>query len=162
MDELALLADADRRAHAYLAATNERRAFSRRGRLGRPDGVRRAAARYGPPADDVLRLLDERGTPATVASNGPNYFGFVIGATLPRRRAERLMLAWDQCASSYANSPVAATIERQYRALGRRRARIARRQRGRVRHERDGLHARRAGGRGALLARRAGTSMRMA
>ena len=27
MDELALLADADRRAHAYLAATNERRAF---------------------------------------------------------------------------------------------------------------------------------------
>ena len=30
MDELALLADADRRAHAYLAATNERRAFPTR------------------------------------------------------------------------------------------------------------------------------------
>jgi glutamate/tyrosine decarboxylase-like PLP-dependent enzyme len=60
-----------------------------------------------------LRLLDESGSPATVTSNGPRYFGFVIGAVLPAASAaERLVLAWDQCASSFANSPAAATIER--------------------------------------------------
>ncbi|CAB3975119.1 pyridoxal-dependent decarboxylase [Burkholderia cenocepacia] len=114
MDELALLADADRRAHAYLAATNERRAFPDAAALAGLTAFDEPLPDTGRPADDVLRLLDERGTPATVASNGPNYFGFVIGATLPAAAAaERLMLAWDQCASSYANSPVAATIERQ-------------------------------------------------
>jgi glutamate/tyrosine decarboxylase-like PLP-dependent enzyme len=63
-------------------------------------------------ASDVLRLLDEKGSPATVASNDPRYFGFVIGASLPAAAAtERLMLAWDQCASSFDNSPIAAKIE---------------------------------------------------
>jgi glutamate/tyrosine decarboxylase-like PLP-dependent enzyme len=37
----------------------------------------------------------------------------VIGASLPAAAAaERLMLAWDQCASAFDNSPVAATVER--------------------------------------------------
>ena len=58
-------------------------------------------------------MLDDIGSPGTVVSNGPNYFGFVIGAALPAAAAaERLMLAWDQCASSFDNSPVAATLER--------------------------------------------------
>jgi glutamate/tyrosine decarboxylase-like PLP-dependent enzyme len=58
-------------------------------------------------------MLDDIGSPGTVASNGPRYFGFVIGASLPAAAAaERLMLAWDQCASSFDNSPVAATLER--------------------------------------------------
>src|SRR5207237_2942829 len=62
---------------------------------------------------DVLALLDDAGSPATAVSNGPRYFGFVIGAALPAAAAaERLMLAWDQCASSFVNSPAAATIER--------------------------------------------------
>ncbi|CAN0627415.1 Pyridoxal-dependent decarboxylase [Burkholderia multivorans] len=68
----------------------------------------------GLPAEDALALLDGVGSPATTASNGPRYFGFVIGAALPAAAAaERLMLAWDQCASSFDNSPVAATVERQ-------------------------------------------------
>lgn len=58
-------------------------------------------------------MLDRHGSPATTASNGPRYFGFVIGAALPAAAAaERLMLAWDQCASSHDNSPAAATIEK--------------------------------------------------
>lgn len=40
-------------------------------------------------------------------------FGFVIGASLPATpAAERLALAWDQCASSAVNSPAAAAIEK--------------------------------------------------
>ncbi|HMB52386.1 MAG TPA: aminotransferase class V-fold PLP-dependent enzyme, partial [Thermoanaerobaculia bacterium] len=42
-----------------------------------------------------------------------HYFGFVIGAALPvASAAERLALAWDQCASSFTNSPTADTVER--------------------------------------------------
>jgi glutamate/tyrosine decarboxylase-like PLP-dependent enzyme len=67
----------------------------------------------GHPGADGLRLLDAIGSPATVASNDPRYFGFVIVAALPEAAAaERLMLAWDQCASSFDNSPVAAKIEK--------------------------------------------------
>jgi len=37
------------------------------------------------PADPeaVLRLLDEIGSPATMAMAGPRFFGFVIGGALP-------------------------------------------------------------------------------
>ena len=47
---------------------------------------------------------------STVASNGPLYFGFVLGAPLPA--ADRLALAWDQCASSQDISPVCAAVEK--------------------------------------------------
>ncbi|KVD17330.1 pyridoxal phosphate-dependent decarboxylase family protein [Burkholderia ubonensis] len=114
MDELALLADADRRAHAYLTSVDTRRVFPDASALANLAAFDEPLPEHGKPADDVLRLLDGAGSPATVASNGPNYFGFVIGAALPAAAAaERLMLAWDQCASSFDNSPVAATIERQ-------------------------------------------------
>ncbi|KVO62503.1 pyridoxal-dependent decarboxylase [Burkholderia ubonensis] len=114
MDELALLADADRRAHAYLTSVDTRRVFPDAAALANLATFDEPLPERGKPADDVLRLLDGAGSPATVASNGPNYFGFVIGAALPAAAAaERLMLAWDQCASSFDNSPVAATIERQ-------------------------------------------------
>lgn len=67
----------------------------------------------GRDAADTLRLLDSHGSPATTGSNGPRYFGFVVGAALPvASAAERLMLAWDQCASSFDGSPVAATLEK--------------------------------------------------
>ncbi|AOJ64939.1 pyridoxal-dependent decarboxylase [Burkholderia ubonensis] len=114
MDELALLADADRRAHAYLTSVDTRRVFPDAAALANLAAFDEPLPAHGKPADDVLRLLDGAGSPATVTSNGPNYFGFVIGAALPAAAAaERLMLAWDQCASSFDNSPVAATIERQ-------------------------------------------------
>jgi glutamate/tyrosine decarboxylase-like PLP-dependent enzyme len=110
MNERNLLAEADQRALAYFDASGERRVF--------PDAA--ALATFGQPlpehgraAEQVLRELDEIGSPATVTSNGPRYFGFVIGATLPAAAAaERLVLAWDQCASSFDNSPVADRMEK--------------------------------------------------
>jgi aromatic-L-amino-acid decarboxylase len=64
-----------------------------------------------PPAD-VLRLLDEVGSPATVATNGGRYFGFVIGAALPACvAAQWLAAAWDQDAGLRVMSPVAAALE---------------------------------------------------
>src|SRR5689334_21240521 len=37
----------------------------------------------GESALDVLNLLDEAGSPATIASAGRRYFGYVIGGALP-------------------------------------------------------------------------------
>lgn len=61
----------------------------------------------------VLALLDEIGSPATVASSGGRYFGFVIGGSLPAALAANLLAGvWDQNACLDAASPVAAALER--------------------------------------------------
>src|SRR5215510_4179558 len=60
----------------------------------------------------VLRMLDEIGSPATVASSGGRYFGFVTGGALPAALAANLMAGvWDQNAGYRIQSPVAARIE---------------------------------------------------
>jgi len=113
MDELELLANADERARKYTTTIGKRRVFPDSKALANLALFDEPLPERGVPTDEVLRLLDEAGSPATVASNDPRYFGFVIGATLPAAAvAERMVLAWDQCASSFANSPIAAHIER--------------------------------------------------
>jgi glutamate/tyrosine decarboxylase-like PLP-dependent enzyme len=61
---------------------------------------------------DVLRMLDELGSPATVATTGGRYFGFVVGGVLPAAMgANWLAGAWDQNACLRVMSPVAAELE---------------------------------------------------
>ena len=62
--------------------------------------------------DDILKLLDEKGSPATVKSTGGRYFGFVNGGSLPAAMLGKLMATvWDQNAGLYLMSPVAAQLE---------------------------------------------------
>jgi glutamate/tyrosine decarboxylase-like PLP-dependent enzyme len=60
----------------------------------------------------VLEKLDRFGTPATVATSGGRYFGFVIGGALPASLAANWLAgAWDQNAGLRVMSPVSAELE---------------------------------------------------
>src|ERR1043166_1921930 len=49
----------------------------------------------------VIALLDDIGSPATIASAGGRFFGFVVGGALPATgAASNLAAAWDQNAGS--------------------------------------------------------------
>jgi glutamate/tyrosine decarboxylase-like PLP-dependent enzyme len=109
----ALLRDACDRALAYLGGLADRRvapAAADVAALGRLD-----FALPGPGLDaaTVLGVLDETGSPATVASGGPRYFGFVTGGALPIAQAAAwLTAAWDQNAALSVMSPVASVLNR--------------------------------------------------
>lgn len=107
-----LLADFSTRALRYLDGLDSRPVapgaddIDRLTRLGGPlpDG----------PTDprEVLQLLDDIGSAATVATAGRRYFGFVTGGALPAALAANLMAGvWDQNGAYRVMSPVAARIE---------------------------------------------------
>jgi glutamate/tyrosine decarboxylase-like PLP-dependent enzyme len=108
----ALLRAAAERADRYLAGLDDRPVFPP------PAAVEALAALGGPlppgPSDPAtcLRLLDEVAGPATVASAGGRYFGFVTGGTLPAALAAGVLaVAWDQNNAFRVMSPAAAALE---------------------------------------------------
>ena len=61
---------------------------------------------------EVIKFLDEFGSPATIGISGPKFFGFVIGGSLPvTLAASWLSSAWDQNAGLFVGSPVGAYLE---------------------------------------------------
>jgi glutamate/tyrosine decarboxylase-like PLP-dependent enzyme len=63
-------------------------------------------------AGEIVWLLHAHGSPATVATTGGRYFGFVNGAAVPAAVAAKWLVdAWDQNAGLYVMSPVAAQLE---------------------------------------------------
>ena len=61
---------------------------------------------------DTLRLLDELGSPATMASAGGRFFGFVIGGALPVTVASNwLATAWDQNAALQGPARAVSALE---------------------------------------------------
>src|SRR5262245_20336542 len=106
-----LLTDLLDRALRYIGSLDDRRVAPS------VEAVERLALLDGPlpehPTDPriVLQMLDEIGSPATVASSGGRYFGFVTGGVLPAALAANLMAGvWDQNASSRVLSPMAPRV----------------------------------------------------
>jgi glutamate/tyrosine decarboxylase-like PLP-dependent enzyme len=63
-------------------------------------------------AAEIIKLLNQYGSPATVAQTGGRYFGFVDGGVLPISLAVRwLSDFWDQNTALYAMSPLASKLE---------------------------------------------------
>ncbi len=107
-----LLNDAAARSLRYLAE------IQTRGVAPTPEAIARLHEIGGPwpdgPSDaaPILRLLDEVGSPATLAAAGPRFFGWVTGGALPATLASSwLANAWDQNAMLASSSPIAAEVE---------------------------------------------------
>jgi glutamate/tyrosine decarboxylase-like PLP-dependent enzyme len=61
---------------------------------------------------EVIALLDEVGSPATMAMAGPRFFGLVIGGSIPVTLAANWLAgAWDQNTVFYRLTPATATLE---------------------------------------------------
>jgi len=66
----------------------------------------------GESADVVLDELVSKATPGLMTSDGPRYFGFVIGGSLDAALlAEMMAVGWDQVAFNEATSPAALAFE---------------------------------------------------
>src|SRR5579863_4754290 len=107
-----LLSETAERATRYVTHIHSRSV------VPRPEDLARLGNLGGPlpegPSDPVqtLALLDDVGSPATVATTGGRYFGFVIGGALPAALAANWLAgAWDQNAAMQVMSPVAARVE---------------------------------------------------
>ena len=107
-----LLADAATRAYEYLVAIRGRHAGVRPEALVRLTVLGGDLPKRGENSLELLRLLDEAGSPATVASTGGRFFGGVVGGALPATvAAQWLAAAWDQNACLFDFSPVSAYLE---------------------------------------------------
>ncbi|HEY2675979.1 MAG TPA: aminotransferase class V-fold PLP-dependent enzyme [Steroidobacteraceae bacterium] len=108
-----LLDDAARRAGRYLDTLSTRSVAPAKEALAALAKFERPFPEQTSSAESVLTELDECGSPATMASAGGRFFGFVIGGSLPVTVAANwLATAWDQNAGLVVTSPVNAMLEK--------------------------------------------------
>jgi glutamate/tyrosine decarboxylase-like PLP-dependent enzyme len=107
-----LLEDTAQRAISYLQKLGER------GVAPPADAVANLATLNQPLSDgptspeQVIELLDDVCSPATMAMAGPRFFGFVIGGVLPVTLAANWLAgAWDQNSGLFTPTPATAQLE---------------------------------------------------
>jgi glutamate/tyrosine decarboxylase-like PLP-dependent enzyme len=101
------------RAARYLDSLASRPVAPSEEAIGRLDRFEEPLPERPSDPEDVLALLDDVGSPATMGMAGPRFFGFVIGGVLPASLAASwLAAAWDQNSALHEVTPGTATIER--------------------------------------------------
>ncbi|MCA9672124.1 MAG: GNAT family N-acetyltransferase [Myxococcales bacterium] len=108
----ALLADGARYASEYACTLDQRAVFPGDADVAALAGFDEALPEGPCDARSALAALHHVAAPATVASTGGRYFGFVIGGAMPATIAASWMAtAWDQNAGLEVCSPAAAHLE---------------------------------------------------
>ena len=104
--------DASRRAIKYLEGLSDRPVAPSPAAVAGLAVLDEALPQKASDPSETLRLLDEVVSPATVASAGPRFFGFVIGGSLPVSLAANWLAgAWDQNSALYRVTPGTARLE---------------------------------------------------
>ncbi len=107
-----LLMDAAARARRYVAEADMRPVAPTAGAVAALERFREPLPESVGDAGAILALLDEVGSPGTVAQTGARFFGLVNGGVVPTAHAARVLAdAWDQNAAVGAVSPTNAVIE---------------------------------------------------
>lgn len=97
---------------AYMRDIPNRRVFPDKDAVAGLSYFEEALPEVPAEAKEVLSLLQQYGAPATVATTGARYFGFVTGNMVPAGQAAKLLATfWDQVSAMYVLSPLAAKLE---------------------------------------------------
>jgi len=111
-DVTKLLKNSAKRATRYVVGVPERRVGPTEGDLAQLKSFREPFPPHSTSAEEVLAKLDEIGSPATMATTGGRYFGFVNGGMLPAALAANWLAgAWNQNVALRVMSPIAAELE---------------------------------------------------
>ena len=107
-----VLNEASARAYNYLRTIQERYVGVTQEALEKLPALGGPMPAQGEDPRAIIQLLDEIGSPATIASMGPRMFGGVIGGAFPIAVAAHWLAdAWDQNACLFDFAPVAAYLE---------------------------------------------------
>jgi glutamate/tyrosine decarboxylase-like PLP-dependent enzyme len=99
-------------AYAYMDEIFDRTVFPTDEAIDRLDVFDHPLPEESCDSAEILRLLHEYGSPATVAHSGGRYYGFVNGGTIPTSLAARwLSDVWDQNPALYVISPIVSQLE---------------------------------------------------
>lgn len=99
-------------AKSYLAQTNQNPVYPAKQTIDNLEKLNAPLQHQSIDANEVLALLDEIGSPATVKTTGGRYYGFVIGGCLPAAMSAKLLATvWDQNAALSIMSPISSMLE---------------------------------------------------
>ena len=91
--EIPVFLDAAARGAEYLKGIRARAVAPSAGALAALERLGGKLSEKGESPASIIRLLDQVGSPGTIANAGGRYFGFVTGAALPAARAANVLAA---------------------------------------------------------------------